>query len=144
MNITSEPTGPRWPIGTNVTLTCTVEFSSAIDIQGLVTVNTEWTGPAGFMSTATTIMENNTTYYNTSTKNISLKWRYQSGIYTCTTTFSSNSPFLFSSSKSATMRITLGIYFQSYSCRLLVVFVYRCISFTKWNKISQRQYDSFT
>ena len=47
VRVTSDQTNPlaMWPIG-SVTLTCTVELSPSVDVP--VTVNTAWTGPAGF------------------------------------------------------------------------------------------------
>ena len=49
----------------NVTLTCTVELSPVVDVP--VTVNTVWTGPAGFMieNTAQRVNESNTRYIST-------------------------------------------------------------------------------
>ena len=40
---TSHPVRIIRPIGSNVTLTCTVELSPVVDVP--VTVNTVWTGP---------------------------------------------------------------------------------------------------
>ena len=85
--VTSNPTGIII-VGTTVTLTCTVELSPSVDVP--VTVNTVWTGPAGFMTTNTAqpVMGNTTTYISTAIVN-SLG-RNQSGDYTCTATVSSN------------------------------------------------------
>ena len=50
--VTSDPVSPIKPFECpNITLTCTVELSPAVDVQ--VTVNTVWTGPAGFESNTT-------------------------------------------------------------------------------------------
>ena len=85
-------------VGSIVTLTCTVELHSAVDVP--VTVNTVWTGPAGFIhtSTAQPVMESNTTY--TSKATINSFGRDQSGNYICAAnvTTSSDSLFLIGSS----------------------------------------------
>ena len=74
-------------VGSTVTLTCTVKLSPAVDVP--VTVNTVWTGPAGFSTTNTAqVMAGSTTTY-TSTALVSSFGRAQSGNYTCTATVSS-------------------------------------------------------
>ena len=106
VNISSDPVGPVLPFGSNVTLTCTVELSLAVDVP--VTVNTVWTGPDGFMTTNTAqpVMGSTTTY--TSVAMVSSFGRNQSGNYTCTATVSSTAPFLLSSTQSATKKISSG------------------------------------
>ena len=81
MIIASNKVNPIRPVGSNVTLTCTVELSPAVDVP--VTVNTVWTAPAGFMTTNTAqpVMGSTTTY--TSTAMVSSFGRDQSGNYTC-------------------------------------------------------------
>ena len=74
-----------------------------------VTVNTVWTGPAGFGTNiiAQPVAGSTTTYISTAM--VSSFWREQSGNYTCTSTVSSiNTSFIISSSKSVTMRLSLG------------------------------------
>ena len=66
-------------VGSSVTLTCTVELSSSVDVP--VTVNTVWTGPDNFNEMAQQ-MGSTTTY--TSTAMVSSFGRNQSGNYTCT------------------------------------------------------------
>ena len=90
----------------NITLTCTVEFSPAVDVS--VTVNTVWTGPAGFITnnTAQPVMGSTTTYV--STHIVRSFNRNKSGKYTCRATVSSVSPDLPSSSQSGTKLITFG------------------------------------
>ena len=58
VTITSDPVSPIQP----VTLTCTADLSPAVNVQ--VIVNTEWTGPDGFMTTNTAqpVMGSTTTY----------------------------------------------------------------------------------
>ena len=114
VNITSIPASPIRPIGTaNVTLTCTIELSEAIDVP--VTVNTMWSGPDGFrISTAVQhIMgiRSNTNYMSAVT--VSSFGRNQSGHYTCKVTLSSSSLFLINSAQnSTTAYITVGEEYQ--------------------------------
>ena len=51
VTVTSDPVSPIRPIGSAVSLSCTVELSPAVDVP--VTVNTVWTGPDRFMTTNT-------------------------------------------------------------------------------------------
>ena len=107
VTVTSDPVSPVRPIGSAVTLTCTVELSPSVDVP--VTVNTVWTGPAGFMTTNTAqpLMGSTTTY--TSTAMVNSFQRNQSGNYSCRATVSSSSPVLTDSSPiSDTKRITTG------------------------------------
>ena len=95
------------PVGSAVTMTCTVELSPAVDIP--VTVTTVWTGPAGFMTTNTAqpAMGSTTTY--TSTATVSTFGRDQSGLYTCSATAITTSPFIIDSdSHNGTAIITVG------------------------------------
>ena len=96
------------PAGT-VTLTCTVELSPAVDVP--LTVNTVWTGPAGFSTTNTAqaMAESTTTY--TSTAMVSSFGRNESGNYSCVANVSSMSQFLFDSDEQiTTSRVTVGNY----------------------------------
>ena len=79
--VTTSQANPIRPIGSAVTLTCTVELSPLVDVP--VTVTTMWTGPAGFMTinTAQPVMGSTTTY--TSTAMVSSFGRDQSGVYSC-------------------------------------------------------------
>ena len=110
VTVTSDPISPIRPIGSNVTVNCTVELSPAVDVP--VTVNTVWTGPDGFMTTNTAqpvILENTTTYSSTAV--VSSFGRDQSGVYNCTATIKSMnmSEFLSDSeSLSGRMNITVG------------------------------------
>ena len=107
MTITSDPVSPIRPVGSDVTLTCTVELSPTVDVP--VTVNTVWTGPDGFMTTNTAqpITGSTTTY--TSRAMVRLFGRNQSGVYICRATVSSSSPFLMNSSLIfGTTNITVG------------------------------------
>ena len=96
------------PVGSKVTLICTVELSPAVDVP--VTVNTVWTGPAGFMrqNTALHDMRSNGIYMISTAKIYSFK-RNQSGNYNCTVNITSNNSFLMTSdSSSNTTRVRVG------------------------------------
>ena len=83
-----------------------VELSPAVDVP--VTVNTVWTGPAGFSTTNTAqpVMGSTTTY--TSIATVRSFRRDQSGNYICIATVISVSPFIAYSSLSGVTRITTG------------------------------------
>ena len=108
MTITSVPLSPVRPVGSDVTVTCAVNSSPMVDI--LVTVVTEWTGPAGFVTanTAQPVVGNTTLY--TSTVIISSFSRDNSGIYTCRATISSTTrnPFVRDSVTLSSYRVTVG------------------------------------
>ena len=120
--MTSDPVSPIRPVGSDVTLTCTVvlTLSPAMDVP--VTVNTVWTGPDRFMvtNTAQPVMGSTTTY--TSTAMVTSFGREQSGFYTCTANVSSTySLTIGSGSQSGSARVTVGKY-----CLLLCTYIY-CI-----------------
>ena len=79
MTVTSDPVSPIQPVGSDVTLTCSVELSPAVDVP--VAVNTVWTGPDVFMP-AQAAIGSTTTF--TSTATVSSFGRNQSGVYNCT------------------------------------------------------------
>ena len=104
----SNISNPIRPIGSSITLTCTVELSPAVDVP--LTVNAVWSGPYGV-----TILPNNTIMWNLtvyiSTAMISSFGREQFGEYSCNTSISATSPktFLLSSATvTGTARITVG------------------------------------
>ena len=101
---TSDQPNPIRPIGSTVTLTCTVVLAEYV--EGL-TVNTVWTGPNGFSKNGTAQRMGSTTTY-TSTAMVSSFERDQSGNYTCTATVSSTSSFLTNSMGSSSTRVTVG------------------------------------
>ena len=79
--VTGSISNPIRPIGTNITLTCTVELSPAVDVP--VTVNTEWRGPAGFNKTNMAWPDTD----NTSSSSMVTIFSFEninSGDYTCT------------------------------------------------------------
>ena len=97
---------PIRPVSSAVTLICTVELSSLVDVP--VTVTTVWTGPAGFRDTNTAQLALGIATTYTSTAIVSSFGRDESGIYTCEATVSSVSSFLRESMTSISARITLG------------------------------------
>ena len=104
VNVTSDQPNPIRPIGSNVTLTCTVVLAEYV--EGL-TVNTEWTGPNGFSENGMAQRMGSTTTY-ISTAMVSSFGRNQSGDYTCTATVSSTSSFITNSMGSSSIRVTVG------------------------------------
>ena len=92
-----------------VNLTCTVELSHSVDVS--VTVNSEWSGPDGFVTanTAQPVMGSSTTY--TSTVMVRSFGRDQSGNYTCRANVSSTSPYIMSSMDMSTTSVAAGIKF---------------------------------
>ena len=77
--------------GASLSLTCTVELSSSVDVP--VSVNTEWTGPDMTYFTPSNwvaaMMENDTSYISATTVDAA-----RSGNYTCEATVSSYSTFV--------------------------------------------------
>ena len=112
MTVISIPLSPIRPVGSAVTVTCAVKLSSMVDIP--VSVVTEWTGPAGFMTT-NTAQPVSVDYASTAI--ISPFGRNNSGIYTCRATVSSASvnAFVRESVTSSSARITVGK-ISSYRC----------------------------
>ena len=95
------------PVGSAVTLTCTVELSPVVNIP--VAVVTEWSGPAGFMTTNTAQPIVGSTINYTSTTVIDSFGRDESGEYTCTATATTTSEFLReSASRNGTATVTVG------------------------------------
>ena len=110
VSVTSDLPNPIRPVGSTVTLICTVVLAEYVD--GL-TVNTEWTGPNGFSENGMAQRMGSTSTY-TSTAIVSSFGRDQSGNYTCTATVSSTSSFLSTSdSLSKTTSVTVG---ENYLC----------------------------
>ena len=103
--LTSVPTSPIRPIGANVTLTCTVVLSPAVDVS--VTVDVQLIDPAGSPLTTTPLSVSGSVYMTTSM--ISSFEREQSGSYTCTTVIRSSLLFLTNSwQHSASTIVTVG------------------------------------
>ena len=106
--LSSSIPNPIPPFGSDVTLTCAVELSSAVDVP--VTVNTVLNTPDGFThtSTAQPVMGSITSY--SSTFVISSFDSSNSGLYTCTATASLPSNAFISDSGTITnlLRVTTG------------------------------------
>ena len=108
VSVTSDKVSPIRPVGSDVTLTCTVELDPAVNVP--VTVNTVWAGPNGFMAVnmlPQPLMGSTTTY--TSTTMVTSFGRDQSGVYNCAATVSSIPLFIDSNSHLGMARITVGI-----------------------------------
>ena len=111
--LSSNTTNPVRPIGTAVTLNCTVhvELSPAVDVP--VAVNTVLTGPAGFVATSTSqpVTENTRSIIYTSIAMVSSLGRNQSGVYRCTASLNYilNNVYLINSNAMAnSTRVTTG------------------------------------
>ena len=106
--LSSSIPNPIPPFGSNITLTCAVELSPAVDVP--VTVNTVLVTDEGFMHTgiAQPVMGSSTNY--TATFVISSFDRSNSGLYACSATVSltSNAHISDSSTVSHTIRVTTG------------------------------------
>ena len=100
VTLSSSHSNPVQPVGSDVTLTCTVELSSAVDVP--VTVNIVWTGPAKFTNTSTAQHMESTNTYN-STAMVSSFGRDQSGVYNCTAAVGISKTM-----SSGTRRVTVG------------------------------------
>ena len=88
--IMSTPVSPIRPVGSAVTLTCTMDLSPLVDVR--VAMTAQFSGPAGVaiipVTRSTSVMENATRY--TSTAMIRSFGRNQSGEYTCMANVESN------------------------------------------------------
>ena len=100
VTLSSSHSNPVQPVGSAVTLTCTVELSPAVDVP--VTVNTVWTGPNGFSENGMAQRMGSTTTY-TSTAMVSSFGRDQSGVYNCTAAVGISRTM-----SSGTRRVTVG------------------------------------
>jgi hypothetical protein len=109
VTLSSNIPNPIPPFGSDVTLTCAVELSPAVDVP--VTVYTALTTNEGFMhaSTAQPVMGSITNYATTFM--ISSFGRSNSGLYACGATVSLTSSSAYVSDSSATthsVRVTTG------------------------------------
>ena len=121
MTITSIPASPIRPVASDVTLVCTVELNTLVDVP--VTVTIMWTGPARFTinNNAAQLAAGSSSTY-TSTTTVRSFGRDESGIYTCLATISSVSSFLRDSMASTSTRVTVG----NIMFTLLLHFLYWC------------------
>ena len=117
--LSSSIPNPIPPFGSNVTLTCAVELSPAVDVP--VTVTTVWTTDDGFTTTTTAqpVMGSSTNYATTAM--ISSFGRSNSGLYACGTTISSPSNVYLSDSSIAphSIRVTTG---ERYNTHIIMMF----------------------
>ena len=104
MTVASNSVNPIRPVGSDVTLTCSIGLAAAVDVP--VTVNAVWSGPGGFRMSREA-MGNNTIQASTIT--VTSFGRNNSGEYTCTATInSSNVLFSISESRFSELRVTTG------------------------------------
>ena len=115
MTLSSNTPNPVRPIGSAITLNCTVHvrLSPAVDVP--VTVNIVLTGPAGFVATSTSesqpVTEHTRSINYTSTAMVSSLGRNQSGVYGCAATlhYTLHNAYLINSSATAnSTRVTTG------------------------------------
>ena len=106
MILLSDQPSPIRPIGSNVTLTCTVELRPNLSSE--VAASIQLTGPTGSPLISTTPLVSGSTY--TSTAMVTSFGREESGVYTCTaTTVSLISQFhIVSKPFSQAIRLTTG------------------------------------
>ena len=104
VSVTSDPVSPIRPIGSTVTLTCTVVLSTSVDVS----VTTMLTGPGigGNVNRVAQRMGSTTNYI--STFMVNSFGRDQSGDYSCIATVTPASPFFTSNSAMGTLRVTVG------------------------------------
>ena len=111
--LSSSTPNPVRPIGSAVTLSCTVQVELGQEVDIPITVNMVWTGPAGFMTTSTSesfLVDMQDTINFTSTATISSFEREQSGMYTCTATLNStqNCTYITTSARAVSIQVTTG------------------------------------
>ena len=107
INSVSDPVSPIQPIGSNVTLTCTVELSPAVDVP--VIVNIKLTDPSGKLLPATTPSVSVSGSIYTSKVMIASFRRNQSGVYSYVSTINSSySSLIDSRPQSSTLLVTVG------------------------------------
>ena len=119
--LSSSIPNPIPPFGSDVTLTCAVELSPAVDVP--VTVNTVLTNPDGFTIPSTTqpVMGSSTNYTTTSVLNSF--GRSDSGTYICAATVSLPSNVYISDSSTAhhSVRVTTGEMFTNSFHDVLII-----------------------
>ena len=114
-SVTSNPASPIRPIGSAVTLICTVVLSPAVDVP--VTINIHLNDPVGSPLITTTPSVSGSNY--TSIATVNSFGREDSGLYMCRVSISSTLPFIRNSNpKSVASKVTVGetIMFGSLAC----------------------------
>ena len=135
MILSSSIPNPIPPFGLDVTLTCAVELSQALEVP--VIVNTTLTTPAGFTThnTAQPVMGSLINY--TTEFMISSFRRNESGLYTCGATVSLPSYYMNeSNSVTHSVRVTTGKMFTAllsrcFDCHACFITFFRCLSCTE-------------
>ena len=107
--LSSSTPNPVRPIGSAVTLTCTVqvELSQAVDVP--MAINTVWTGPNGFTTTNTSWLVMST--YTSIAAVIYSFGRNESGMYTCAAALTASSTHIYlinGSITSGSVQVTTG------------------------------------
>ena len=128
MIVTSSQNSPVRPVGSTVTLTCTLTLNNNSGVINIpVTVGIEWIGPNEYSDSGTTQRMGSATTY-TSTAMVSSFGRDQSGNYTCTATVSSRFSlnFVLSTSESVTNVVTVGKKSHSVSYSFINLFYSYC------------------
>ena len=130
MILTSNKSNPVRPVGSSVTVSCTVELSSGSesDVPLTVSFRLSKTDPAGSPLTLTTPSVSGSTY--TTVAMIDYFAKDQSGVYTCTAVINSTSLFLTKREVSNAIRITTGECMLS--CLLYIsIPLFRCLPLHK-------------
>ena len=104
MRVTSTPSSPIRPIGTDVVLTCTVVLNYETD-SVMVDFQLSGYNPSFYRLVTTT---SNTGFIYTSTAMIRSFGRNKSGIYSCSINGGSTSSFLRGFGQSVITRVTIG------------------------------------
>ena len=116
-SVTSNPASPIRPIGSAVTLICTVVLSPAVDVP--VAVNIHLSDPTGSPLITTTPSVSGSNY--TSIAMVNSFGREDSGLYTCRVSISSTLPFIRNSNpKSVASKVTIGEFW----CLISIKWVY--------------------
>ena len=105
--VTSNKPNPIWPIGSAVTLTCSVEVNLMVDIPVIATLSLR--GPSGEIHNSTAPVPLGSTYARSDAL-ISSFVDNHSGLYSCSAAISSNSSFIIKSvnTTSEVKRVTIG------------------------------------
>ena len=109
--LSSSTPNPVRPIGSTVTLSCTVQVELSQEVDIPMTMNMVWTGPAGFNASESFFVDMHGTINFTSAATISSLEREQSGVYTCTATLQSPQNYTYVTNSSVTtgsIQVTTG------------------------------------
>ena len=115
VSVTSDPVSPIRPVGSNVTVTCTVELIAPI-YDASLTLEIRLVDPAGNLLSDTTSSKSDTVYVSSRTS-ISMFQRHQSGLYSCTASISSPSAV---KTLSGASNISTGILVPLHGCQIVL------------------------